>query len=84
MAKRKSRVISTLYYKHWPETSVEFKLAFCPHFLYSSLDSRLGLWLSLGNIKRKNSDLDVPPYTPAFAKMQCVCRVFCRKNYMAE
>lgn len=56
MAKGKAKVISTLHYKHWPEPSVKPKLAFCPHFLYSSLDERVGSWLSLGNVKTENSD----------------------------
>lgn len=56
MAKGKSIVISTLCYKHWSKLSVQSKFAFYPHFLYSSLDLRLGLWLSLGNVKRENSD----------------------------
>lgn len=56
MAKGKSIVISTLCYKHWSKPSVESKFAFYPHFLYSNLDLRLGLWLSLGNVKRENSD----------------------------
>lgn len=58
----------TLYYKHWPEASVESELAFCAHFLYSGLDLRLGLWLSLGNVNRRNSDLDGTPHTTASAE----------------
>lgn len=82
MAKGKSVVISTRYYKHWLESSVGSKLAFCAHFLYSAW---MWVWPYLGNIKGKMRLLrtiaspypkltwtHVPPYTPTFAERHCL------------